>query len=255
VPHRLYGFLDAAERGSAGQWRELALAEIAAAAVAGRLPILVGGSGLYISALTRGLAPIPPIPEAVRAEARALHRDLGGARFRERLAEVDPSAALRLAAGDSQRLVRAWEVMRATGRPLAYWQAQPHGASCCRPATLLLQPPRAALYAACDARLQAMVEEGGLDEAAALLARGLDPDLPAMKAAGLPELMGHLRGELGRAAAVAAAQRAIRRYAKRQTTWFRHRIEPDLLVDEQFSERLFLHLRHFINRMLLTDQA
>jgi tRNA dimethylallyltransferase len=255
APHRLYGFLDAAERGSAGHWRQMALGEIAAAAAGGHLPILVGGSGLYLRALTRGLAPVPDIPKEVRAEARELHRVLGGALFRERLKELDPMAADRLAAGDSQRLVRAWEVVRATGRPIEYWRAQPHAPSRCRFATILLLPPRTELYAVCDARLLAMVEAGGLDEAVALAARRLDPGLPAMKAAGLPELMAHLRGELPRAAAVAAAQRATRRYAKRQLTWFRHQMQPDLSIQAQFSERLLPRLRQFINHALLTGAA
>jgi tRNA dimethylallyltransferase len=255
APHRLYGFLDAAEPGSVGRWRRLAEREIAAAAEAGRLPILVGGSGLYLSALIHGLAPVPDIPEVVRAEARALYHELGGARFRERLAELDPAAAGRLAAGDQQRLVRAFEVVRATGRPLSHWQARPHTAPLGRFATALILPPRADLYIACDARLVAMLEAGGLDEAAALFVRGLDPGLPAMKAAGLPELMAHLRGELGLAAAVMAAQRATRRYAKRQMTWFRHQMRPDLLIEEQFSESLLPRLRQFINAAHLTDGA
>jgi tRNA dimethylallyltransferase len=254
APHRLYGFLDAADPGSAGRWRRLAEQEIAAAAAGGHLPIVVGGSGLYLRALTCGLVTVPDIPEAVRGEARALHRELGGVRFRARLSLLDPEAARRLATGDRQRLVRAWEVVCATGRPLADWQARPHASAASRFATVLLLPPRADLYAACDARLVAMLEAGGLDEATALLARGLDPGLPAMKAAGLPELMACLRGELSRAEAVAAAQRATRRYAKRQITWFRHQMHPDLVIDEQFSESLLPHLRQFIKDTHLTGK-
>ncbi len=116
VPHRLYGYLDAAERGSAGRWRELALTEIADAHTAGRLPIVVGGTGLYLRALQQGLAAIPPIPAAIREEAAALHRALGGTAFRERLAARDPASASRLPSGDRQRLTRAWEVVRSTRR-------------------------------------------------------------------------------------------------------------------------------------------
>jgi tRNA dimethylallyltransferase len=255
VPHRLYGFLDAAERGSAGRWRALALAEIAAAAAAGQLPIVVGGSGLYLRALTSGLAPIPDIPDGVRQEARALHLALGGAGFRARLAELDTAAAASLVPGDTTRLLRAYEVVRATGRPIRFWQAQPHGAPSGRFATILLLPPRAALYAACDARLAAMVVKGALDEAAALAGRRLDPGLPAMRAAGLPELLAYLRGETPLDRAVAAAQRATRRYAKRQVTWFRHQARPDLTLVEQFSERVLPVARHFINRTHLTGVA
>src|SRR6202035_799139 len=129
APHRLYGYLDAAERGSVGRWRASALSEIDAVHCAGRLPIVVGGTGLYLRALQHGLAAIPPIPAAIRGEAAKLSRDLGGATFRERLAALDPVAAVRLSPGDRQRLMRAWEVVRATGRPLAEWQSGPATAS------------------------------------------------------------------------------------------------------------------------------
>ena len=255
VPHRLYGVLDAAERGSAGRWREQALGEIAAATAAGRLPIVVGGTGLYIRALTEGLAPFPEIPEEVRSEAVRLHRVLGGEQFRQRLAVIDPAAAGRLAAGDSQRLVRAYAVVRATGRPVAAWRAEPAAAAPYRFATILLSPPREVIYAAGNARFAAMVERGGLGEATALLRRGLDPGLPAMKAVGLPELFDHLRGEMPLAAAIAAGQRATRRYAKRQMTWFRHQLAPGLVLAEQFSESLLRCSRQFIDEFLLTGRA
>jgi tRNA dimethylallyltransferase len=248
VPHCLYGFLDAAERGSAGRWRSLARAEIAAASGVGRLPIVVGGSGLYLRALMRGLAPIPDIPEPVRREAQALHLALGGVAFRDRLGGLDPAAAGHLAPGDTQRLLRAYEVVRATGRPIGFWQAQPHTPPPLRFRTVLLMPPRAALYAACDARLLAMLAAGALDEAAALAGRRLDPGLPAMQAAGLPQLLAYLSGTLPRDTAITAAQRATRRYAKRQMTWFRHQLDPDLALAEQFSERNVTAARHFINK-------
>ena len=253
APHRLYGFLDAAERGSAARWRELALAEIAAAHAAGSLPILVGGTGLYLRALVRGLAPVPDIPPAIRDEAAELYRRLGAAGFRERLALLDPDAAARLPPGDRTRLTRAYEVVCATGVAIGEWQRSPPPQPAPhRFATLLLAPPRAALYAACDARFAAMIESGGLDEARALLARGLDPGLPAMKAVGLPELIRHLRGEISLADAIAAAQTATRRYVKRQTTWFHHQLDADLICVEQYSESLLHRSRHFIDRFLLT---
>ena len=255
APHRLYGYLDAGRRGSAGEWCRRARAEIAAAAAERRLPIVVGGSGLYLRALTRGLAPIPEIPDRVSAEARAHHQAEGGARFRERLRALDPAAADALAAGDTQRLLRAYAVVLHTGRPLAQWRTEPHDAPAFRFATILLLPPRAELYAACDSRFRSMLEAGALDEAAALAARRLDPGLPAMKAAGLRELQHHLDRDLSLEAAVVAAQRATRRYAKRQITWFRHRSRPDLVIAEQFSEQLLPCLRHFINRSHLTCGA
>ena len=255
APHRLYGILDAAERGSVGCWRELALAEIAAAHRAGRLPIVVGGTGLYLRALQHGLAEVPPIPAAVLAEAAALFAAEGGAAFRERLRVLDPEGAQRLPPGDRQRLVRAFAVVRATGMPLAEWQGRGGGGAPYRFLALLLMPPRRALYAACDTRLQAMIAAGALDEVAALAARGLAPDPPAMKALGVPDLLRHLRGEIALEAALALAQQATRRYAKRQTTWFRHQMNPDLVVEEQFSESLLHRSRHFIDGFLLTRPA
>jgi tRNA dimethylallyltransferase len=255
VPHRLYGYQDAAERGSVGRWRELALDEIAASHRAGRLPIVVGGTGLYLRALQHGLAAIPPIPAAIREEGRALHRALGGAAFREQLAVLDPAAASRLMPGDRQRLMRAWEVVSATGRPIGEWQAGPVAALPYRVASILLAPPREALYAACNARFIAMIAAGALAEAAALGTRGLDPELPAMKAVGVPELLRHWRGEIALGEAVAAAQRATRHYAKRQVTWFRHQMVPDLVLAAQLSESLLRCSRHFIDRFLLTGRT
>src|SRR5579872_3325051 len=252
APHRLYGILDAAERGSVARWRDLALAEIVAAIGASRLPIVVGGTGLYLRALMQGLAPVPDVPAEIRVEAAELYRRLGGAAFRDELMRLDPDAASRLPPGDRTRLTRAYEVVRATGVPIGDWRKQTAAPAPYRFATLLLAPPRAALYAGCDARFAAMVETGGLDEVGALMARGLDPNLPAMKAVGVPELLRHLRGEIGLDEAIAAGRRATRRYAKRQTTWFRHQLDADLTCVEQYSES-FLHCsRHFIDRFMLT---
>jgi tRNA dimethylallyltransferase len=252
APHRLYGFLDAAERGSAAQWRALALDEIAAATRAGRLPILIGGSGLYLRALEKGLAVVPEIPEEIRREAVELYRRLGGIEFRQRLTELDPDGARRLFPGDRQRLVRAWEVVSATGRALGTWQQGPHAASPYRFRMILITPPREQLYAACEARFVRMIEAGALAEAAALAARGLDPDLPAMKALGVPELMRHLRGEMPLEDAVVAAQRATRQYAKRQMTWFRHQTAPDLSLDEPYSQGLLRRSAGFVRASVLT---
>jgi tRNA dimethylallyltransferase len=255
VPHRLYGFLDAAERGSVAIWRERVLAEIAAARATGRPPFLVGGTGLYLRALQRGLAPVPGIAAAIRAEAAELYDQLGGAEFRERLALLDPAAASRLPPGDRQRLLRAWEVVRATGSPLGEWQRRAVGPPPLRFATVLIMPPREVLYAACDRRFALMIAEGALDEATALAARGLPSDLPAMKAVGVPELLRHLRGEIPLEDAIALAQRATRRYAKRQMTWFRHQIVADLVFDQQFSASMLRQANDFIAQFLLTHPA
>jgi tRNA dimethylallyltransferase len=252
APHRLYGCLDASERGSAGRWRPLALAEIAAATAKARLPILVGGTGFYLRALRYGLAPFPEIPEATRKEAAALHHVLGGPAFRSRLAELDPVSADRLDSGDTQRMLRAYSVVRATGEPISTWHRRPHHAACYRFATILIMPPRECLYAACDGRFAAMIKRGALAEAAALAERGLDPELPAMKAVGLPELLRYLRRETTLAEALAAGKRSTRRFAKRQMTWFRHQSDPDLILNEQFSESLVSPASQFIDDFLLT---
>ena len=255
VAHRLYGYLDAAERGSVGHWRDLALREILASHRAGALPIVVGGTGLYLRALQHGLAAIPPIPAAIREETAALYRTLGGAAFRQRLSALDPVAAARLPSGDRSRLMRAWEVVRGTGRPIAAWHRGAADAPPYRFATVLLAPPREVIYAACNARLLGMIANGALDEIAALGRRGLDPELPAMKALGVPDLLRHWRGEITLDAAVTAAQQATRRFAKRQMTWFRHQMVPDLLLSAQLSESLLRCSRHFIDGFLLTDRA
>lgn len=254
APHALYGVLDPADPASAGRWRAMAAEAIRTAQADGRLPILVGGTGLYLRALMRGLAPIPPIPAGIRAAARALHAELGGAAFRARLAERDPDAAARLKPGDTQRLIRAYEVVAATGRPIASFQRgeSPAGGREGRFFTVLVMPPRAALYGTIDARFLRMIRQGALAEARALWARRLDPSLPAMKALGLPALFDHLNGLISLEEAIARAQQATRRYAKRQATWFRHQLEPDHRIDAQFSERFLPEIFSIIRRFLLT---
>ncbi len=254
VPHRLFGVLPAGEACSVGRWLGMAQAEIESAGAGGRLPIVVGGSGLYIKALMEGLAPVPDIPARVRREARDLHRRLGGQAFRDRLAGLDAEGAAGIAAGDSQRLIRAWEVARATGRPLAQWRREagsepPAGGPF---AVLLLAPPRRELYAAIDARFEAMIGDGALDEVAALEAQGLDPELPAAKALGVREMRRHLEGEIGLQEAVELGKRATRNYAKRQVTWFRHQLSGAEVVPAQYSESMRPKIFSFIRRFLVT---
>ncbi len=230
APHRLYGFLDATEQCSAGRWQALALAEIAAANAAGKRAIVVGGTGLYLRALIEGIAPIPDIPADIRARSRARYAEIGGAAFQAEFAARDPVMAARLEPADGQRLMRAWEVLEATGRSLAEWQDEPTEAPDLPFTMIVLMPPRDEIYAACDKRLEAMIAVGVLDEVAALMKRAerehLDPSLPVLKAVGYAELAGHLAGRTTLEAAVAAAQQQTRRYAKRQITWFRHQL-PD----------------------------
>ncbi len=234
APHRLYGVLAAAEPCSAARWRALALDEIAAARAAGRVPIVVGGTGLYLRALTAGL----------------------GA-FRAELGRRDPEAADKLAAGDSQRLIRAWEVIEATGVPLADWQrrqgTQEGEGGVGGPVwTLVLTPPRAALYAAADARFAVMVERGAVAEVEALDALGLDPGLTAMKAVGVRELRRYLAGALSLDDAIAAAQRATRNYAKRQLTWFRHQMPADRVFEALYRAGAAPPIMAEARRFLLT---
>ncbi|MGE0253185.1 MAG: tRNA (adenosine(37)-N6)-dimethylallyltransferase MiaA [Alphaproteobacteria bacterium] len=224
APHRLYGILDASEVCSAGRWRTLALAEIARARAAGLRPIVVGGTGLYVEALVRGLADIPPVPAAIRAGVRARLADLGPATLHAALAADDPETAATLRPSDPQRLARAWEVLEATGRPLAAWWAEAKAAVTERFDIVALEPPREALYATCDTRFAAMVAAGALAEVRALVARSLPPDAPALKAVGVAELARHIAGRCDLPEAVAAARQATRRLAKRQLTWFRHRL-------------------------------
>ena len=252
--HRLYGVMSAAEACSAARWRALAVDEIAGARAAGRVPILVGGTGLYFRALTEGLAPIPPVPAAIREDARARHKRLGGEAFHAELAARDPATAGRLAPGDSQRLIRAREVFDATGVPLAEWQRRDGEGLDAAVLALVLLPPREPLYAACDARFLAMIEAGALDEAAAIAALGLDPALPAMKALGVPELIRHLTGEIALDEAVAAAQQGTRNYAKRQITWFRHQMPGAVVFKVLYSRNIAAQVTDVAREFLLTHK-
>ncbi len=253
VPHRLYGVVQDDQVCSAGLWRDMALDACQDAWRDGRLPILVGGTGLYLKALIEGLAPVPPVPDAVRAAARALFAELGNAAFHAALSARDPLMGARLAPGNSQRLVRAWEVLEATGRSLALWQAEePVGRFPGRLRTIVVMPARDDLYAACDRRFLRMLEQGAVAEVEALRARRLDPGLPVMKALGVPQLSAWLDGRLSKEAAVTAAQQATRNYAKRQQTWFRHQICANSIIESQYSERFSDIIFSFIRIGLLT---
>lgn len=223
--HRLYGVADAAEAWSVGRWSRAALDLLAD--LGDRPVLLVGGTGLYFTALTKGLADIPTIPVEVRNQAEAALEAEGEVSFRSRLAAVDPAAADRIEAGDRQRLVRAMSVADHTGRALSDWTADTKPVLAPGSWTgLVVEPDRAALYANCDLRVIQMIEQGALDEVRALMARDLDPALPAMKAVGVRELVAHLCGETSLDQAVDATRQATRNYAKRQLTWFRNQT-PD----------------------------
>jgi tRNA dimethylallyltransferase len=259
VPHALYGIRPAAEPGSVAWWRDAALVAMSRARETGRLPILTGGSGLYFASLTDGIAAIPDPGPAARAEARALLKQIGPAALHARLAEADPATATKIRATDSQRIARAWEIWRGTGTGLAAWQSRPAHPAAWRFAAILLDPPRPQLRAAIAARADAMLRAGGLDEVRALLALGLDPALPAMRAHGVPELAAHLRGELSLAEAVRRIELVTGQYTKRQATWFRHHplaepprvrmIHARITGDEQLLERNHPDILAFIESM------
>ena len=223
APHRLYGVADAGEAWSVGRWARAALDEIERAHSQGKRAILVGGTGLYFNALTKGLADIPPVPSEVRNAVETEYDTVGEADFRARLSEVDPEAEAKIFPSDRQRLIRALSVYRASGRALSAYKAdtqpllQPdHWQG------IVVEPERDALYANCDHRVDVMIETGAVEEVRALMARNLDAGLPAMKAVGVREITAWLSGELDREDAIAAMKQATRNYAKRQLTWFRN---------------------------------
>ncbi|MCB2067770.1 MAG: tRNA (adenosine(37)-N6)-dimethylallyltransferase MiaA [Erythrobacter sp.] len=225
VPHVLFGSWDGAVACSAADWADAARREIAQAHARGAVPVLVGGTGLYLRTLLDGIAPVPPIDDAVREAVRAMETpDLHAALSRE-----DPEAAARLKPADRQRLSRALEVVRSTGRPLAAWQEHREGGigGSITLAPLVLLPERALLNARCDLRFARMMEQGAVEEVEALLARQLSPALPVMRAIGVPQIAAWLRGESSRGEAVLLGQQATRQYAKRQYTWLRHQPPAD----------------------------
>ena len=222
APHHLYGILDAAEHCSAGHWARLAAKTIDEIAGRGATVIITGGTGLYFKALEEGLSPVPDVPAPIRDRARARWLELGAAAFRAEVIVRDP-AMERLPEGDTQRLLRAWEVFEETGKPLSYFQSLPRKPLIDAPlARVVVEPQRETLYARCDTRAAKMLEEGGIDEVRVLLARKLDPLLPAMKALGVAEIAALLRADVDRLGALEQLQQNTRRFAKRQLTWFRN---------------------------------
>jgi tRNA dimethylallyltransferase len=226
--HRLFGEIDGAENFSVGRWLERARAILAAESGRAGPLLFVGGTGLYFRALTDGLSDIPKVPEAVRAQVRAEAEGLPTPELHARLAARDPLTAKRLRPSDRQRVLRALEVVAATGRPLAEFQCAREAAPLAAGewAGLFLAPEREVLNVRIETRFAAMLSEGALDEVDALMRRGLDPALPVMRAHGVPHLIAHLEGRLSLEAASELAVRDTRRYAKRQFTWARHQM-PD----------------------------
>lgn len=227
APHRLYGCVPAGERFSTGRWLRAAQHELATASGAGKMPIFVGGTGLYFKTLTHGLADVPAVPEALVRDWRAEAERVGSAVLHAILARRDPATAAAVRPADTQRIVRALSVLDATGRPLAEFRrgaARPPPLPLADCLAVFLDPDRDWLRGRIDARFGAMMEAGALDEVRALRALGLDPSLPAMRAHGVPHLLAHLEGRTDLATAVARSKGDTRRYAKRQKTWFRHQM-------------------------------
>lgn len=236
APHRLFGYLDGRTACSAARWAADAAAEVRAAHERGSLPVLVGGTGLYLRTLLDGIAPIPEVDVQLRANIRALDVDVAYAR----LEEMDPPMAAQLAPADGARIMRALEVVESTGRSIADWRKEREGGigETIDLHPLLLLPPRDRLYARCDARFEAMMAGGAVDEVRALLAKDLPADAPLLRAIGVPELTAMLSGEMSKAEAIERGKIATRQYAKRQYTWFRNqspadwrRWEEDINVD------------------------
>lgn len=225
IAHKLFGVWDGAQACSAAEWAEAAKEEITCAHDRGAVPILVGGTGLYLRTLLDGIAPVPPIDDRVREVVRALTPP----QIYAALLEEDHGYALHLNPGDRQRTARALEVVRSTGKSLKAWQKDKVGgiANHITLAPMVLLPERAALYARCDARFAQMMDGGAVEEVEALLARGLDPLLPVMCAIGVREIVGCLQGRWSRDEAMAVGQQATRNYAKRQYTWLRHQPPRD----------------------------
>jgi tRNA dimethylallyltransferase len=231
VPHALYGALPLSEPLSAARWRALATREIERSLAGSRTPVLCGGSGLYLKTLMRGIAAIPESPPGLRDQANAEWQAMGAEAFRARLAERDPEIVARLKPGDRQRHVRAWEVWLATGRPLSAWQTGPADPAPWRFALMQLAPQRAWLRARIEARFDVMLQAGVLDEVRGVFDLSPDPRWPGLKAHGAPELFRYFKGELSLEMARQIAIDHTRQYAKRQMTWFRHQLIPDLAIE------------------------
>lgn len=231
APHRLYATMKPDETCSAAIWRDLALEEINRAHAEKKLPIIVGGTGFYIKALLKGLSPIPEVPHEFRERISKLQKEMGNPAFHADLEKRDPIMAGKLHPFNTQRLIRAWEVLEATGKSLAHWQDIPvvPPPEHLKFKTVVLLPPREKLYDTCNARFDVMMQAGALDEVNAFRARGLK-DVSIANALGYRELCDYIDGNITLEAAATAAKTSTRHYAKRQVTWFRHQIKADLTL-------------------------
>lgn len=234
VPHHLYGVLSCDEVCSAGRWLKMAVGTINEIHGRGRIPILCGGTGLYLKVLREGIALVPDVSSTILEETKALYLKLGGIAFLEKLAELDPISADRLNPADRQRLVRAYGVVTATGRTLPQWHKDQSHTPPLNAGffTLHLLPDRAQLYAHIERRFDAMIEGGGFDEVKKLQKLNLSPSIPVMKALGVPEMLAYVSGAMDMDAAIDRSKQTTRNLAKRQMTWFRNQGKPDLVLTD-----------------------
>ncbi|MEH6404914.1 MAG: tRNA (adenosine(37)-N6)-dimethylallyltransferase MiaA [Sneathiella sp.] len=255
APHRLYGVLEPDDYCTAARWRDMALAEIDACHEQGKLPIIVGGTGLYFEILTKGIAEIPTISQEKRSELRSLQVEQGNQVIYDRLLQKDPEMAAKLNVGDTQRLLRALEVFEDTGVTLSQWQktASDGPTLDCPRIWLALAPERQWLYDRCNRRLDWMIEEGGaIEEVKAILERELDSSLPSMKALGVPEIIEYLEGGISKEETAERVKMQTRRYAKRQMTWVRNKMTEAKISSAQDMESLKADFFPFIRHFLLT---
>ena len=239
IPHHLYGVLDGGYRASVATWLELAATAMTAIRARGKMPIIIGGTGMYLDAAVNGIAPIPDVPANIHEDCMTLFDAIGGAAFRQKLALYDPLVASRLADGDRQRLIRAMGVFNASGIALGQFQKADHKSALIgRPVKIAMLPPRDVLYSRIDARFDEMLEQGAMGEVKQLIKRQLDPSLPLMKALGVTALKAVLDQEMTIDEAAYIAKRDSRRYAKRQMTWLRNNYSAQITLITKLSESL-----------------
>ena len=253
--HQLYGILSVHERCSAGRWLSLVKPAIEKSWESQKIPLITGGTGLYIKVLLDGISAIPDIPSNLINDLQKRLSLIGAKAFREELAKKDPNAASRILPNDSQRLVRAASVIASTGQSLEYWWSKKVQipAINARFLTIVLYPPRELLYSNIEARFDEMILQGAVDEAAEFSRLSVDPALPAARAVGLKELLRYINHELDLSCSIKKAKQATRNLAKRQLTWAKNNINANFFVCEQYSEDLIDRLIDKINKFLLTD--
>jgi len=253
VPHHLYGGVSVDTPCSAGAWLDLAVPVVEDIHGRGHLPIICGGTGLYLKVLQEGIAPVPDVSAEVISEATVLYDRVGGEAFREHLAGLDPDGASKLEPGDRQRLIRAFAVVSSTGRSLSAWQAEQSVESPlnARFFTIHLIPPRDRLYHRIEQRFDTMIKQGALEEVRAIQSLNLDPRLPALKALGVPDFQRYLADEVSLEEAVDKAKQGTRNFAKRQLTWFRNQSRADLVIEEFGGDEAFSMAKSAIGEFLL----